>query len=255
MLEVNGLTVKIGNTLTLVDNVSFKVEENQWLMIVGPNGAGKSTILHAITQEMPYTGEVLVEGTDIRKMKPVQRARKIGALRQKNHVGYSFSVKEVVRMGRYSYSPGLFSKKDVLEEEVVDQALERVGLKEIEEQSVMTLSGGELQRTFLAQILTQDPDILILDEPTNHLDMVYQRQVFELVSDWVKQPGKAVISVVHDISLAQLYGTHMLMLNKGKIVAQGTASDVVVPEYLNKVYQMDVYEWMNRLYSVWENQE
>lgn len=252
MLEVKDLTVKIGNELTLVDNIDFKVEENQWLMIVGPNGAGKSTILHAITQEIPSTGEVLIDGKDIRKMKAVERARKIGALRQQNHVGYSFSVREVVKMGRYSYSPGIFANRDLNEDEMVDQALERVGMKEMENQSVLTLSGGELQRTFLAQILTQDPDILILDEPTNHLDMVYQRQVFELVSDWVKQPGKAVISVVHDISLAQLYGTHMLMLNKGKIVAQGQASEVIVPEHLNQVYQMDVYDWMNRLYSVWE---
>ena len=252
MLEVRGLTVKIGNSLTLVDNVSFKVEENQWLMIVGPNGAGKSTILHAITQEMPYEGEILTEGVDIRHLKPVQRARKIGALRQKNHVGYAFSVKEVVRMGRYSYSPGLFASKDVQEEEMVDQALELVGLKEIENQSVLTLSGGELQRTFLAQILTQDPDILILDEPTNHLDMVYQRQVFELVNDWVRQPGKAVISVVHDLSLAQRYGTHMMMLNKGKIVALGSASEVIVPEKVDQVYHMDVYEWMHQLYAVWD---
>ena len=119
-------------------------------------------------------------------------------------------------------------------------------------QSVLTLSGGELQRTFLAQAFAQDPKLLLLDEPTNHLDLLYQKQVFAILSDWLKTPGRAVVSVVHDLSLARAYGTKALLMDRGRAVAQGRAAEVLSKENLREVYQMDVHAWMRKMLSQWD---
>ena len=193
MLEARDLTVRYGER-AVVDGVSFTLEEGRWLMLIGPNGAGKSTIVNAVAQSAPYTGEVFFRGENVRRYRPTELARNIGILSQNHSVGYSFTVEEVVRLGRYSYAPGIFSRHSDADEESVERALELTGLTPLMEQSVLTLSGGELQRTFLAQLLAQNPKLLILDEPTNHLDLVYQKQVFALISEWLREPGRAVIS-------------------------------------------------------------
>ena len=217
MLEARDLTVRYGER-AVVDGVSFTLEEGRWLMLIGPNGAGKSTIVNAVAQSAPYTGEVFFRGENVRRYRPTELARNIGILSQNHSVGYSFTVEEVVRLGRYSYAPGIFSRHSDADEESVERALELTGLTPLMEQSVLTLSGGELQRTFLAQLLAQNPKLLILDEPTNHLDLVYQKQVFALISEWLREPGRAVISVVHDLSLARAYGTDALLLSGGRPV-------------------------------------
>lgn len=251
MLNVQNMTVSYG-THTVVNDLSFRVEEGQWLMIVGPNGAGKSTVLNAITQGVSYTGTVLLNGTDVTKQKASQRAKEVGVLAQNHFVGYEFTVEEVVRLGRYAHSSGLLSGRKDSDEQAVEEALELTGMEPLRSQSVLTLSGGELQRTFLAQVFAQNPRLLLLDEPTNHLDLVYQKQVFALISDWVKQPGRAVVSVVHDLSLARAFGTNALLMHKGETIAQGTVDEVLAPENLDPVYGMDVYQWMRDMLSQWE---
>ena len=101
-------------------------------------------------------------------------------------------------------------------------------------------------------MFAQDPKLLLLDEPTNHLDLVYQKQIFDMIADWLKAPGRAVISVVHDLSLAKAYGTKALLMHQGDSIAQGNVSEVLVPEHLNRVYQMNVQAWMHQMLSQWE---
>lgn len=253
MLRIESLSVRYG-TFTAVDDLSVSVSEGQWLMIAGPNGAGKSTVLTAISQGVPYTGTIRFRGTDLRKTDAASRARAIGILSQNHYVGYAFSVEEVVRLGRYAHRSGLLSGHKAEDEAAVEEALERTGLTELRRQSVLTLSGGELQRTFLAQVFAQQPQLLLLDEPTNHLDLVYQKHIFALISDWLKTPGRAVVSVVHDLSLAKAYGTRTLLMHHGQAAAYGETREVMTPEYLNTVYEMDVAEWMRTLLSQWEEE-
>ena len=250
MLEVKNLSVRFG-ALTIVDDVSFSLAEHNWLMAVGPNGAGKTTLVNAISQGIPYAGTVLFEHADVSKMKPLQRAKSMGVLTQSHHMAYSFTVEEIVRLGRYAYAPKLFSVRTDEDEEMVEEALRLTGMLGLREQSVLTLSGGELQRAFLAQVFAQNPKLLILDEPTNNLDLVYQKQMFELIGEWVKKPGRAVISVVHDLALARSYGTHAMLLNKGKLVACGELDAVLTRENLSAVYAVDVYQWMKDMLSQW----
>lgn len=253
ILEGHGVSVRYGDT-TILDRVSFSVSEGEWLMIVGPNGAGKSTIINAISGGTPYTGEILLRGRNIRQYRPAELARNIGILAQNHYVGYSFTIREVVGLGRYAFRKGLLGGIDERKEDLVDKALEMTGLTQLQDHSVLQLSGGELQRTFLAQLFAQDPDVLILDEPTNHLDLIYQKQIFALVSDWLRQEGRAVVSVVHDLSLAKAYGDSALLLQKGRVIAEGDIPSVFAPEALEQAYAMDVYAWMREMLGQWEKE-
>jgi len=250
MLKAENITVRYGEH-TVLDHLSFHLEEGQWLMLAGPNGAGKSTLIETISQGVPYTGSIQLDGRDIRRFKPTQLARRIGVLAQKNTVGYAYTVEEVVGLGRYAHTSGFLSARDDGGKDRVEQALEMTGLNELRHANVLTLSGGELQRTFLAQVFAQDPQILILDEPANHLDLVYQKHIFSLIQAWLRQPGRAVISVVHDLSLARKYGTHAVLMDHGRCAAQGAIDDVLTPKQLESVYEMDVYRWMRELLGQW----
>jgi len=251
MLEINNLTVQYGD-LVIVDDVSFDVDSGQWLMIVGPNGAGKSTIVGAISGGAPYTGQIDCMGRDVKAYKPQEIAKIIGVLSQRYSVGYPFTVAEIVYMGRYAHSKGVFAGASDSDTKAVTRAIELTGLEPFLDHSVLTLSGGELQRTFLAQLFAQEPKLLILDEPTNHLDLVYQKQVFALIGEWLKTPGRAVVSVVHDLSLARMYGTDALLLHEGRIVSHGASSETLSDENLRHVYSMDVFAWMREMYAQWQ---
>ena len=250
MLKAENITVRYG-TRTVVQNLSFELKEGQWLMLIGPNGAGKSTLIETIAGGVPYAGRISLAGQDIRTFKSSELARKIGVLAQKNAVSYAYSVEEVVGLGRYAHASGFLTSRDDEGEQSIERALALTGLTELRRASVLTLSGGELQRTFLAQVFAQNPQILILDEPANHLDLVYQKHIFSLIETWLKQPGRAVISVVHDLSLAKAYGTHAVLMHHGQCAAQGKIGDVMTAERLKTVYEMDVYGWMQKMLGQW----
>ena len=251
MLSAENVTVRYGDH-TVVEGLSFTLREGQWLMLAGPNGAGKSSLIAAIAQAVPYTGTVLLEGRIVRAFKPAMLARKIGVLSQTHHVGYAYTVEEIVNLGRYAHSRGFFSARDDHGEERVEEALRLTGMEKLRGQNVLTLSGGELQRAFLAQVFAQNPEILILDEPANHLDLIYQKHIFSLIQDWLRQPGRAVMSVVHDLSLARRYGTHAILMDDGRCVAQGGIGQVLSRDHLAQVYGMDVHAWMQEMLEQWK---
>ena len=251
MLTGEHITVRYGNS-AVVDDLSFRLDEGQWLMLAGPNGAGKSTLIETIAQGTPYTGSIRWENEDIRSMKAARLAQRIGVLSQKNNVSYAYTVEEVVGLGRYAYKNGLFSGRDDGGKEQVEKALEMTGLAELRHASMLTLSGGETQRVFLAQVFAQDPQVLILDEPANHLDLKYQKHIFSLIREWLKEPGRAVLSVVHDLSLARRYGTHAILMDQGKSVSRGPIGEVMTSGNLEQVYGMNVYEWMQEMLSQWQ---
>ena len=250
MLRGNDVSVRYDGFIA-VDALSFHLNEGEWLMLAGPNGAGKSTLIEAIAQGVRYTGTIQWKGQDIRTLKASELARRIGVLSQKNYVGYAYTVEEVVGLGRYAWKAGLFSGKDGRGKDEVEKALKITGLTALRHASMLTLSGGEMQRVFLAQVFAQDPQVLILDEPANHLDLNYQQQIFSLILQWLKQPGRAVLSVVHDLSLARRFGTHAVLMDHGKCVSQGPIVEVMTPENLQQVYGMDVYTWMREMLSQW----
>ena len=251
MLEIKKLAVKY-NGKRILNDINFNLYDNQWLMVVGPNGAGKSTLLKAISKDLKYEGEICLNGVNILSIKQNILAREIGVLMQNHNVNYSYTVMDIVSLGRYSYGKGIFSQKNNDDNYKIDYALECTGLSHLKDRSVLTLSGGELQRTFLAQVLAQDPKILLLDEPCNHLDLIYQKQVFQLIAEWVKIKGRSVVSVIHDLSIAKAYGSEALLLNKGNVVSFDNIAKSLSSNNLNEVYKIDVSKWMRKMLNQWQ---
>ena len=236
---------------TVLSDVSCSVSEGDWLMIVGPNGAGKSTMLRAASGTADYEGEITVCGEDRKTLKARDLARRIATLSQNHSVSYSFTVNDLVGLGRYPYRNGVFGGRGDKDEEMIETALRDVGLYEMRGRSLLTLSGGELQRAFIAQLFAQDPNVLMLDEPTNNLDLVYQKEIFELLAAWVGKGERAIVSVVHDIGLARAFGNKALLLDEGKTIAEGAVADVFTENHLNAAYDLDIAAWMKKLYSHW----
>ena len=251
VLRVQDLTVRYGD-FTALDGLSFALRPGDWLMLVGPNGAGKSTAVKAIAQGVPYAGRVLMDGADVHAMPAALPAKKIGVLSQYNRVEYAYTVEEIVRLGRYAHERGIFSRRDADGPARIEDALRATGLTDLRGASMLTLSGGEAQRVFLAQVFAQDPALLLLDEPANHLDLKYQQHIFGLIASWLRQGGRAAVSVVHDLGLARRFGTQALLLHHGRCVAQGAMDAVFTPERLREVYEMDVYAWMRGLGELWK---
>lgn len=266
LLELRDISVSYGKK-TIIKDISLSLEGGRWLMVVGPNGAGKTTLVRAIAQSVPYSGSVLLDGQDVRELTPGQRALEIGVLSQTHHIDYGFRVEEVVRMGRYAHERsaginlgGLWGTRDRDGDMAVRQAMERTGISELAARSVMTLSGGEMQRMFFAQLLAQDPGILILDEPMNHLDPEYQQQLLSLIRDWLAEgkrqdkKARAVISVMHDLSMARAYGDEALLLSEGQAVSCGSVQEVLRREALRDVYHTDVIAWQKEMTAFWDEE-
>lgn len=250
MLKAEHLTVRYGEKIVLQD-LSLEVREGEWWVIVGPNGAGKTTLAGALGKNVPCDGTITLAGRDIREISPQEYARKVGVLSQNHSAVYGFTVEEVVSLGRYARHTGFLRKGDPEGPEKIEEALSLTGLANMRKRNMLTLSGGEQQRVFLAQVFCQDPEILILDEPANHLDLPFQQELFSLIGKWLETPGRAVITVMHDLSLARKYGSHALLMDRGKCAAQGKASEVLTPEALKNVYGMDVYGWIRDLLNAW----
>ena len=251
MLNASGISVSYNADKKALEGVSLEALENQWVMLLGPNGAGKSTLIKALSRALPYDGRVTIKGQDVKGIRPKALARVLGVLQQSNPVNYAFTVEEIVRLGRYAFRGGIFTKPAPGNEEKVEQALIWTGMDALRDRRITTLSGGERQRAFLAQVFAQDPDILLLDEPSGSLDLKYQQALFDLVFRWAQKPGRCVISAVHDLSLARRYGSHAILLLHGRVAAQGDIKTVMSHDNLDAVYGMDVHQWMIDMLAQW----
>ena len=226
MLEVQNLSVRFGSAV-IVNDVSFSVQDGDWLMLIGPNGAGKSTIVNAVSRGVPYTGTVLFEGKDVQKTPAHLLARGMGVLAQHHTVGYAFSVEEVVRLGRYAYAPGIFSRRSDEDERSVAEAMELTGVAHIARQSVLTLSGGELQRVFLAQLFAQNPRLLLLDEPAAGMNPQETAELTETIRFVRDNFDMTVLLIEHDMSLVSKLCDELTVLNFGTTLAHGKVEDVL----------------------------
>lgn len=250
MFKVKNMTLKYGSKI-VIKNMTFNVAENDWYMMLGPNGAGKSTVVKAISGEIDYAGSIQYKGQNIKSFSPKHKARHIGILTQHHHPAYPFTVEEVVELGRYAHQKGVFNDTTQQDEEMIEKALAITGLESFRNKSILSLSGGELQRAFLAQVLAQDPNVLILDEPANHLDLAYQEQIFNTIQEWLKEKDRCVISIVHDLSVAKYYGNRGILLTDSGVISEGLIGEVLNQEYLIQAYKVDVQSLMHKRYAVW----
>lgn len=237
----------------IVRGVSLTVDSGERFCILGPNGCGKTTLLRAIAGLLPARGEVLLDGKPIARMKRREIASHVALLSQLSQVYFSYSVFDTVMLGRYLHLRGALRTPSREDRDCVRRCLETVGLWEAREAMIDTLSGGQLQRVFLARTLAQEPSLILLDEPTNHLDLKYQAELMESLRDWASRGGRAVVGVLHDLNLALGFADRMLLMSQGEAVACGSAREALRPERLQEVFGIDVAAYMKRALARWEH--
>jgi iron complex transport system ATP-binding protein len=240
------------NGVDVIHDISIDVHENENICILGPNGCGKSTLLKAMTGLIEYKGRITLDGVDIAGMKRKDIAKHIAMMSQISSIYFSYSVYETVMLGRYNHmNKGFFKEPSKYDKEFVMHCMEIVGVSDIGDKQITELSGGQLQRVFLARTLAQDPKIILLDEPTNHLDLKHQTELMQYLHDWSRQDGHTVIGVMHDINLALQLSDRAVFMSDGKLISDGSMAQTVSGELMQTVYGMDVVGYMQDSYHMW----
>lgn len=222
----------------ILSDISLDVLPGEVLALVGPNGAGKSTLLSTLSGEVtPSSGEATIGDKPARDYKPKELARARSVLLQSNDVSFPFRVSQVVAMGR---NPWAGTDEEAHDKARVSDAMEQVGIAHLADRRFNELSGGERARVSLARVLAQDTDVMLLDEPTAALDLHHQDRVMQLVKSRA-QGKRAVVVVVHDLSLAAAYADRIALIVEGRISALGSAADVLTREKLEAIYDVELH--------------
>lgn len=240
------------NGIDVIQNIDLNVSEGENLCILGPNGCGKTTLIKTIAGIIPHKGTIKIDGKSITSMKRTDVAKKIAVMSQLSSIYFSYTVYETVLLGRYLHMKGAFREPSAKDKEYADKCLKAVDLLNLKNKQINTLSGGQLQRVYLARTLAQEPSIILLDEPTNHLDLKNQTELIDFLKGWSKQEGHSVIGVLHDLNLALKLADNVLLLDKGKTKAYGKTEDVVSSKIMNDVFDMDIAGYMVDSLKHWE---
>ncbi|MDI6892851.1 MAG: ABC transporter ATP-binding protein [Actinomycetota bacterium] len=230
----------------VIKGVSLSVGGGEFLGVIGPNGCGKSTLIKAICGILRSSrGGVFIGKTNLRDLSALEVARRIAVVPQDFHTEFAFTVHEIVSMGR---SPHLrrFQSGTKADVDAIEGAMRATNSLYLAEKRITELSGGEKQRVIIAQALAQEPEILILDEPTSHLDINYQLEIMELARR-LNGEGLTVLTVLHDLNLASAYCERLVLLNDGKVFADGSVDEVLTPENIGKTFGVDVIVHRNPL--------
>ncbi len=246
MLEVSNLSTGYEDN-PIINDISFSIKEGENLCVIGSNGCGKTTLLKAISGLLDYKGSIKLFNKEIKHTKPKELGKNLAILSQSSNVYFSFSVFETVMLGRYVMLPkNVFAKPDKSHEDYVMHCLELVGVADLKDREISTLSGGQMQKVLLARALAQEPKIILLDEPSNHLDIKSQMELFAFLQDWTADKKHSVIGVLHDVSLAVNYFHKGLFMKDGNIIFNGDIKEATKNDYYS-TYNFDVVEYLNKL--------
>jgi iron complex transport system ATP-binding protein len=225
VIALDELSVSFG-TAEVVRGVTARVARGEWLGVIGPNGAGKTTMLRAVAGLLPFAGSVSLDGHDVRSSSRREVAKRLALVPQSPQTPAELTVAEYVLLGRTPHIAYLASEGRG-DREAARSALERLDLADLADRALGSLSGGERQRVVLARAIAQEAPILLLDEPTSALDLGHQQQALELVDSLRRADGLTVVAAMHDLSLAAQYVDRLLLLDGGRIVADGPPAEVL----------------------------
>ncbi len=236
-LTIEALQVAYGQRIA-VDDVSVGIPPGKITVLAGPNGCGKSTLLRAIRRlHAARTGRVLLGVVDISGLKERHLAREIGLLAQNPSAPEDMTVDELVRLGRYPHQTMLqpWTPEDA---DAVELAMFGTGVGHLRDRRLGSLSGGQLQRVWIAMVLAQQTDVICLDEPVNHLDMAHQIDCLDLVARLSAEHGRTVVLVLHDLNLAARYADRLVFMKEGRIVAQGKPEELMTEAMIGEVFDV-----------------
>jgi len=237
VIEIRDLSKSYGAT-TVLDGVSLDLPPGGLTALIGPNGAGKSTLLSIVARLMPASaGRVTLDGADVTATPGAVLARRLAILRQANAITPRLTVAELVGFGRFPYSRGRLTAQDHAK---VEAAIGYVDLGPLKDRFLDELSGGQRQRAFIAMVLAQDTDYLLLDEPLNNLDMKHAAATMRLLRRAADELGKTVVVVLHDINFASCHADRIIAMKDGRIVFNGPPAELMQPEVLGSIYDMDI---------------
>lgn len=238
MLRIEDLSLSYGDK-PVVQNLSLRVKKGQVVSIIGPNASGKSSILKSIAGIIkPVSGKIFIEEKDISKMDSKKIAQKVSILLQQNKNPDDISIEELVYFGRYPHKKW-FEAFEASDQKIIEEAMKLTNTFALRDKTLETLSGGERQRAWIAMALAQEPDILLFDEPTTYLDLAHQIEFLELVNRLNKETGVTVVLVLHDLNQAARYGNYLFAMKEGKIFAQGSPEEVLNPQNILSIYNIE----------------
>ncbi len=233
-LEAHNLSWRPAGAASILTDVSFEIEPGSILAVVGANGAGKSTLLRLVYRYYrPLDGQILLDGQDIWTLPSPRVAREMAVVLQERPTEFALTVGEVVALGRLPHR-GQSGRDRQANGWIVERSMARLGVSDLRDRLLGTLSGGEVQRVAIARALAQDPGVLVLDEPTNHLDIRHQLETLELL----KELGLTVICSLHDINMASDHADRILVLAGGRMLACGTPGEVLSPELISAAFSV-----------------
>jgi len=223
----------------LLTDLSLNVQQGDFLGLIGPNGSGKTTILKLLSGFLrPASGKVFLKGQEILSLNSRERARILAVVPQFVITPMPYTVRQIVEMGRTARL-ALFAPLCCADHELVEQSLTDMDLQSLQNHRFNELSGGERQRTIIAAALAQEPELLLLDEPTAALDLGHKIKLMRILKK-LQERDIAIMVISHDIELMARYCDRLTLLCEGKVLASGTASEVIQPHYIKQAYDCDV---------------
>lgn len=240
-LSVESLEASLGQS-RVIRGVSLAAEGSRFIGLIGPNGVGKTTLVRAIANLIPFGGEVSLDGTSVSSMSPRARARAISYLAQGAGSHWPLEVSRLIALGRLPHLEP-FHRAGAEDEAAITRAIGLAGVQEFIGRDVLTLSGGERARVLLARALAVEAPLMLVDEPVSALDPYHQIRIMEVLRAYAapdeKGEGRMVIAVLHDLSLAARYCDRLVLLDNGKVKADGAPADVLTPENLRETYRIE----------------
>ena len=225
----------------ILHQVDLTVHSGEILAVVGPNGVGKSTLIRAASGSLkPLAGQVLIGDTDLAKLKPSERARRVSVVSQALNLPEAFSALDVVLMGRTPYL-GWLERESQQDHEIARAALRRTETEDLALRRMGQLSGGEQQRVLIARALAQATPVMLFDEPTAHLDLRHQERLLKLIRTLCQEQALAVMIALHDLNLVSRFADRVALLSNGVVHKLGTPERVLTPDELAHVYGIKIH--------------